>query len=346
MKVLYALQATGNGHISRANEIIPILEQICELDILVSGTQSNVDLNHTIKYRRKGLSFSFGKNGGIDFVKTFQNLQTKKFLQEIKSVPVDLYDLVINDFEPLSAWACRNRNIPCVAMSHQYAVISQSAPKPRLIDPLAWMVLKHYAPCNRGIGFHFDQYDEHTFTPVIRSEIRNAYIRNLGHYTVYLPAYGEKKLIRFFSEFPSVQWHIFSKESKNNHAVRNCWIRPVNNYDFISSFTTCEGIITGAGFETPAEAMHMGKKLLVIPMKNQYEQYCNAAALEKLGVACMKNLKMNKISKVRKWMQSDRVIKRHYSDMTNVALKKVLSSYTTESHSVLSDKPFEIEIFN
>ena len=63
MKVLYALQATGNGHISRANEIIPILEQRCDLDILVSGTQSEINLNHHIKYRRKGLSFAFGKNG-------------------------------------------------------------------------------------------------------------------------------------------------------------------------------------------------------------------------------------------------------------------------------------------
>jgi hypothetical protein len=35
-------------------------------------------------------------------------------------------------------------------------------------------------------------------------------------------------------------------------------------------------------FETPAEALFLGKKLLVIPMTGQYEQECNAAALAAL----------------------------------------------------------------
>ena len=44
MKVLYAIQGTGNGHISRAREVIPFLKQQCDLDILISGTQSDVQL--------------------------------------------------------------------------------------------------------------------------------------------------------------------------------------------------------------------------------------------------------------------------------------------------------------
>ncbi|RYY68461.1 MAG: glycosyl transferase, partial [Chitinophagaceae bacterium] len=37
MKILYALQATGNGHISRASEILPILETMADVDVLLSG---------------------------------------------------------------------------------------------------------------------------------------------------------------------------------------------------------------------------------------------------------------------------------------------------------------------
>ena len=36
MKVLYAFQGTGNGHIARAQEIIPILKKYAEVDILIS----------------------------------------------------------------------------------------------------------------------------------------------------------------------------------------------------------------------------------------------------------------------------------------------------------------------
>jgi hypothetical protein len=39
--------------------------------------------------------------------------------------------------------------------------------------------------------------------------------------------------------------------------------------------------LCNAGFETPAEALFMDKKLFVIPIHNQYEQECNACALIK-----------------------------------------------------------------
>ena len=67
MKILYAIQGTGNGHLSRAKDIIPALEMRAQVDILVSGQQADITLPFEVKYRFKGLSFIFGKKGGIDF---------------------------------------------------------------------------------------------------------------------------------------------------------------------------------------------------------------------------------------------------------------------------------------
>ncbi|MDB5201705.1 MAG: glycosyltransferase-distantly-related protein [Ferruginibacter sp.] len=326
MKILYAIQATGNGHISRANELIPYLELFAEVDLLVSGTQANMEIDQFVKFRRKGLSFVCGKNGGIDLLKTLQQLRTKKFLQEVKTIPVTDYDFVLNDFEPLSAWACKLKNIPCIAMSHQFAVIGKAAPRPPRYDPLAWLVLRYYAPSNMGIGFHFKQYDMATYLPVIRAEIRNAYLRNLGHYTVYLPAYEDKKLVKLLSVHKHIQWHIFSRKALKSAEQNNCWIRPVNNFDFISSFTTCEGVICGAGFETPAEALFMNKKLLAIPMKGQYEQGCNAAALEELGVKVLKKLSAKKTKQLAKWLADKTSIQMDYPDHTLQIVKHLLAS--------------------
>ena len=61
MKILYAIQGTGNGHVSRARDIIPILKKNHEVDILISGLQADVDLPYDIKYRYNGLGFIFGK---------------------------------------------------------------------------------------------------------------------------------------------------------------------------------------------------------------------------------------------------------------------------------------------
>ena len=78
MKILYAIQGTGNGHLSRARDIIPILQQKAEVDILVSGIQADVNLPFPIKYRFKGLSFIFGKKGGIDLISTYRKSNLKR----------------------------------------------------------------------------------------------------------------------------------------------------------------------------------------------------------------------------------------------------------------------------
>ena len=52
MKVLYALQGTGNGHVARAREIVPILASRCDLDVLVAGTQSQIALEYPIRFKK------------------------------------------------------------------------------------------------------------------------------------------------------------------------------------------------------------------------------------------------------------------------------------------------------
>jgi uncharacterized protein (TIGR00661 family) len=339
MKILYALQATGNGHISRANEILPKLEKMAEVDVLLSGTQADVGLNHAVKYRCKGLSFVFGKKGGVDMLKTFKQMKTKKFLEEVRSIPVEDYDFVINDFEPLSAWACRNKNVLCVAMSHQYAVIGKSSPRPDKYDPMAWLILRYYAPCSIGIGFHFKEYDSHTFTPVIRSEIRNAYVRNMGHYTVYLPSYSDKKIIKVLSEHKNVQWHIFSKHSSTTYSEGNCWIRPVNNQDFAGSCSTSEGVLCGAGFEAPAETLFMNKKLLVIPMKSQYEQHCNAAGLKELGVPVLKKLSLKHHDIIEAWLNDPQTIHINFPDNTQLAIETIFNIAASAKKQYIAKVP-------
>ena len=333
MKVLYAIQGTGNGHVSRANEIIPLLQQKCDLDILLSGTQADLNLNFPVKYKLKGLSFVFGKKGGVDFYKTFKLLQSKKFLNEIKKLPVEQYDLVINDFEPVSAWACKIKNIPCVAMSHQFAVLHKDAPRPAKYDPFAMMVLRYYAPCKTGVGFHFKKYSDNIFTPIIRKEIRTAVVTNKGHYTVYLPAYDNKKIISFCSNFKNIKWQVFSKHSKKSYWENNCYIRPVSAVDFTESFISCEGIVCGAGFETHAEALYMKKKVLVVPMKSQYEQHCSAAGAATLGVPVIKSLKKKHLHTVENWLKNEQRIAVGFKDETSkiidVVLSKSVSKKTT-----------------
>ena len=334
MKILYAIQGTGNGHLSRARDIIPILQKKGEVDILVSGTQADVNLPYQIKYKFKGLGFIFGKKGGIDILETYKKANLKRLFKEINSLPVEQYDVVINDFEPVSAWACYQKNKICVALSHQSAVLNKNAPQPGHTDLLGKAVLKNYAPSDIQFGFHFQAYDKNIFTPVVRKAIRETALQTKNHYTVYLPAYDDDRIVKALAPFKNVEWQIFSKHNKKPFQQKNISILPIQNEAFIGSLASAKGVLCGAGFETPAEALFMQKKLLVIPMKAQYEQHCNAAALEHMGVPVIKSLKKKHAGKLAAWLKSEEKTIVQYPDITESIIDSLLQQVSQFSKHV------------
>ncbi len=327
MKILYAIQGTGNGHISRARDIINVLKMKGELDLLVSGTQSDITIDYPIKYKFSGLSFFFGHKGGVDLPKTFYKTNAFRLNKEISSVPVEEYDLVINDFEPISAWACRLKGIPCIGLSHQSAILSPNAPKPANFNYVGDFIYKNYAPVSKLYGFHYRKFDKNIFTPVIRKQIREAKISDQGHYTVYLPSYGDAELYNFLSTFQNIKWEVFSKHNRSPFKLGNVHIRPLNNDAFVKSITSSTGVLCGAGFETPAEALFLNKKLLVIPMKNQYEQQCNAETLKMMGVSVLNKLDERSIYPVAEWLENDNAIHVNYPDITENIIDLIIDSH-------------------
>lgn len=334
MKILYAIQGTGNGHISRARDIIPELEKYAEVHILISGIQADVDPGFPVHYRLHGMGFIFGKKGNVDMLQTFRKCITKKFLREIAELPIQQYDFVINDFEPVSAWAARLKKVPVFSLSHQYAVLHADAPKPGKSDWMGKMVMAHYAPVQHGFGFHFKSYHSEIFTPVIRKQVRQLVPSDMGHITVYLPAYDNERILKVLGKIRLERFHVFSKHTTGIIEKGNVLIEPIENERFIRSMASAKAVICGAGFETPAEALFLGKKLLVIPMKNQYEQQCNAAALERMGIRSLKALKKKYVLLIQDWLRFARPIKMDYPDPIPSVVARLFeeaSSYLPES---------------
>ncbi len=105
-----------------------------------------------------------------------------------------------------------------------------------------------------------------------------------NHVTVYLPGYKKECLLEHFIKLPHINFHWFLHGINKPFQEQNIHYFPVNNELFTNSMLSSQGVICGAGFETPAEALYLNKKLICLPIKKHYEQLCNAAALKELGV--------------------------------------------------------------
>ncbi len=324
MKILYGIQGTGNGHITRSREIISLLKsKRAEVEILFSESHSEIDVGAEIKYRPRGLGFMFGKGGGIDFASSIKNAQPHTFFSAVKKLPIDKYDVVVSDFEPVTSWACLIKGKKCVSLSHQTAFASEKSPRPEKPNRVGEAILKWYAPVSIPFGLHFEKYDSFIDTPIIRKEIRRSEPGNRGHYTTYLPSFEPDRIIPHLRKV-DVEWHLFSKYCREPGREGNVSVFPVDSGKFEESLGGCEGVLCNSGFETPAEALYLGKKLLVIPMKRQYEQRCNAAALKKMGVKVETAVTRRLPETLEKFVNSENPRQIQYRDNSLETAEKIL----------------------
>lgn len=324
MRILYGIQGTGNGHISRARGLLPGLQTVADVDLLVSGTDTELSLPGPIKYRYHGLGYRFGRRGGIDVPRSIREFRPLQLMEDMNRLPVESYDLVISDFEPISAWAARRAGVPSLAMSHQAAFLSERVPRPARRSRWAEGLLRHYAPTDTAVGFHFQRYDEFILPPVIRQEIRDARPVRTDQVTIYLPAWDEKHLIPVLNTFPTIEWVIFSKRVRHTSRYGNVQVRPVHGRAYVDSLVRSRGLICGAGFEAPSEAICLKKELMVVPMRGQYEQACNAESLRLLGGSVVSRLDRTFRNRLESWLDRAHVVELDLPDPTPDVMERVV----------------------
>ncbi|MCF8268965.1 MAG: glycosyl transferase [Crocinitomicaceae bacterium] len=333
MKILYAIQGTGNGHLSRAIALLPILSQRGTVDVLISGNQSQLSFPYPIAYQCYGLTFVSSARGGIDVLKTLKGLKPLRFLREVRALPLEQYDLVISDFEPVSAWACKWKGITCVELSHQAAVRAPGSPQSPLWFPLGRWIIKHYCPSTISLGFHFERFTEDTFYPIIREEILAAKPTRGSHNLVYLTAFDRSFLHAYFSKLPGI-FRIYTKEVSQEECVENLTFCPIGGPGFLSDLISAQGIICGAGFELPAEALYLHKKLLVVPYANHFEQHCNAHALKQIGVTVLFDLTDKTIDECAAWCISGEPIEYRWSNQLSTSIDAVFTAASALEHAI------------
>ncbi|CAB1083996.1 Glycosyltransferase [Olavius algarvensis Delta 1 endosymbiont] len=121
MKILYGVQTTGNGHISRSREVIRELKNLGhEVQVLLSGRKPAMqsDLEAFEPYETfDGLTFC-SHRGRLQYFQTALKLKLFQFYRDIAAYDSSDLDLVITDFEPLSSRIARRRSLPLIGVGH------------------------------------------------------------------------------------------------------------------------------------------------------------------------------------------------------------------------------------
>jgi len=325
MRVLYAFQGTGNGHHTRAMEFLPLLEGMAEVDVWVSGGPMDRAYDVGVDRRMLGAGFAFGTRGGIHWRNTALQARPFRLWRDVRTADLRGYDGVLCDFEPISAWAARRQGVPVVSLSHQSAVQHPASPKPVRKAPWSTGILRHYAPASHHIGFHFQRYASDIRTPVIRRSVREAHVENRGHVTVYLPAFGQAQILQVLRRLPQVEWQVFSRHWTEASEHGHVQFLPASAEGFLQSMAASAGVLCGAGFETAAEALFLGKPLLVIPQQGQYEQACNAHCLADMGVCTLTRFGRDSGPALAQWLADSQVVEVAYPDESAEVLEQALA---------------------
>lgn len=319
MRILYALQGTGNGHLARAQKILPILEEYGDLDVFVSGSNSQLQLENYQFKHHKGLSLFYNQVGKVSYKKILKENSFKSFWKEVNHFPIEQYDLIINDFEPITAHSARKKKKIIIGLSHQASLLFDETPKVK--NKTGETILKYYAPTTKQYGFHFEAYNDSIFLPIIRDKIRMLNPKVEDYYLVYLPSFHPSEIIEKLSFIKDSKWKVFSPFIRQISKQFNVEIYPIDERLFTKALENCKGILCGAGFELPAESIYLKKKLFVIPIKGQYEQLCNCVALKRLEVDYSYDLN---IEKLQRWVDSSKIIDIYFPDQTEKIIQNVM----------------------
>lgn len=284
MKILYGVQATGNGHISRSRAVVRALKKRGhEVYVLLSGRNPRQlwDIDVFKPYGvYKGLTFATSA-GKVRYGRTIRELRMVRFFRDIATFRADDFDVVITDFEPLSARIARRNRIPSVGLGHQYAFRHPIPLAKR--DPLALLVLRYFAPVDYAIGLHYHHFHHPILPPIIADLDRREVSCDPIKVLVYLPFEDTSAVVDMLKDVRKVQFYCYASVQEA-HDEGNIHLRPFSRHNFISDLKSCGGVIANAGFTLTSEAICLGKKLLVKPLAGQLEQTSNALALEQLNL--------------------------------------------------------------
>ncbi len=300
MNILYGVPGEGMGHATRSKVIIDyLLGKGHEVSIVASSRAFHfLDKSFPGKVVEiKGFHFAF-KNAQVSKTGTFMlNLRSsganllhnfkKKLLIEKSFSP----DIVISDFESFAFFFAKLHKLPIISIDNMQVmdrcVLDIEIPKEEKNNYLlAKGIVKAKVPgCNRYLISSFFEAivkRPHTIVvpPIIRQAIRDAKTSKNNHILMYQTSANVKIIKGVLQQLPEEKFYVYG--TGQDYTEGNIVFKPFSEEGFIRDFASAKAVVANGGFSFISEAVYLKKPVYSFPIPQQFEQWMNAAYIQKL----------------------------------------------------------------
>ncbi len=299
MRILYGVVGEGMGHATRSCVILRHLVKSHDVQIVVSG-RAHAFLRKTFPalevHEIAGLNMVYEDNEvqrrrtALDFIKKLpgfaENFETMTRLSEGFRP-----ELVISDFESLSYFYAKKHDLPVLSIDNMQIInrcrLDIDVP---VEEQASWQLAKGIVKAKLP---HCDHYLITTFffpevrkartslfPPILRDGVLDAE-RSMGdHVLVYQTSDTFHDLVPTLQRLPG---RFFVYGLKRDEELGNVTLKGFSEDGFVRDLASARAVLAGGGFSLMGEAVYLGKPMLSVPLKGQFEQTLNALYLAKLG---------------------------------------------------------------
>jgi uncharacterized protein (TIGR00661 family) len=300
LKILYGLPSEGMGHATRSNVIISHLLKEHDVRIATSD-RAYAFMKERFPdrvYEIKGFHLAY-RDGGVSKYKTASML--------LKNGPKDLIanlhkyqlvhkefkpDLVISDFDSFTFLFAKLNKTPLISIDNIQAIN-----RCKLDFPIPNFERKSYQIAKNIIKAKVPNADYYLITsffkaqikkkntslipPILREKILNISCKFGEHILVYQTSSSQKNLIQVLNQIPTINFIVYG--FNKSEVYKNITLKNFSEDGFIEDLASAKAVISNGGFSLLSEAVYLKKPVCSIPIKGQFEQYVNAAYIEKCG---------------------------------------------------------------
>jgi len=297
MKILFGIQTEGSGHITQAIAIKQILnDNGYEVFCAMSGKKrkgfSNYFLNSFNIKTHDGFDFVFDKNGSMNIFRTvFKNVLkfpklVMSFINICLFIKREKPNVIFNYYEPMIGLsAIFFPSIKYISFGHQYAMTSHFYPRVRgyYFQKLFLRILNYITSIRaKKVAMSYYEFSDENIDilpPILRKESYDLDgNKNEGFILVYL--INQELIPQLISEckkHPNLKVECFVKLKNNfKNLPENLKINDLCGESFQKKMKICKAVVCSGGFETTSEAIYQNKPVLMIPIKNHFEQNSNS----------------------------------------------------------------------